>query len=115
MNQATIYAAPTVVDLDRDGVLDVIVGTGMGFIYVLDGRNGKLRKGFPVEMGSIQAGAACGDVDGDGQLDIVACDTLGNVAAFRADGSEIWDRVRRPKICYESCNCSPVLSVLAGA
>ena len=59
----------------------------------LDGRNGKLRKGFPVEMGSIQAGVACGDVDGDGQLDLVACDTLGNIAAFRADGTEIWDRV----------------------
>ena len=83
VNQATIYAPPTVVDLDSDGVLDVIIGTGMGFIYVLDARNGKLKPGFPVEMGPIQAGVACGDVDGDGAIDIVACDTLGNIAAFK--------------------------------
>ena len=92
VNQATIYAPPTVVDLDMDGVLDVIVGTGLGFLYVLSGDTGKLRRGFPVEMGPIQAGVACGDLLGDGSMAIVACDTLGNVAAFNAGARVQWSQ-----------------------
>ena len=76
-----------------DGVLDVIVGTGLGFLYVLSGATGRARRGFPVEMGPIQAGVACGDLLGVGGMDIVACDTLGNIAAFSADGTMLWDRV----------------------
>ena len=38
-NQATIYAPPVVVDLDADGELEVIVGTGLGFLYVLSGES----------------------------------------------------------------------------
>jgi hypothetical protein len=35
VNQATIYAPPVVVDLDADGELEVVVGTGLGFLYRL--------------------------------------------------------------------------------
>jgi hypothetical protein len=61
--------------------------------YVLSGKTGRLRRGFPVEMGPIQAGAACGDLTATGTLDIVVCDTLGNIAAYGADGKRLWDRV----------------------
>ena len=60
---------------------------------VLRGTDGKLLKGFPVEMGPIQAGVACGDVDGDGTIDIVAVDTVGNLAAFNGKGESLWDRM----------------------
>ena len=93
VNQATIYAPPVVVDVDADGIVDVVVGTGLGYVYALRGTDGKLLKGFPVEMGPIQAGVACGDVDGDGTIDIVAVDTVGNLAAFNGKGESLWDRM----------------------
>ena len=38
--KAYIYSSPTVVDLDGDRNLEVIVGTSMGFIYVFDATTG---------------------------------------------------------------------------
>ena len=90
-----------------DGVLDVIVGTGLGFLYVLSGDTGKLRRGFPVEMGPIQAGVACGDLLGDGSMAIVACDTLGNVAAFNAGARVQWSQF--------VCNSQSCMFFSAGA
>ena len=34
--RAYIYSAPTVVDLDGDGYLEIVVGTSVGFIYALN-------------------------------------------------------------------------------
>ena len=46
-----------------------------------------------MELGPIQAGAVTGDLTGTGSLDIVVCDTLGNIAAYAADGKILWDHV----------------------
>jgi hypothetical protein len=34
--RAYVYSSPTVVDLDGDGYLDILVGTSYGLFYVLD-------------------------------------------------------------------------------
>lgn len=36
--QAYAYSSPTLVDLNGDGKLEIVVGTSMGFLYVLDAR-----------------------------------------------------------------------------
>lgn len=33
---AHMFSSPTVVDLDADGKMEIIVGTSVGFVYVLD-------------------------------------------------------------------------------
>ena len=89
--RAYIYSAVTVADLDGDGSLEVAVGTSMGFLYVLDGRSGRLRDGFPVQMNELQAQVVAADVDGDGALELLAADAVGSVAAWRSDGTPLWE------------------------
>ena len=43
-------------------------------------------------MGDIQAQVAVGDVNGDGQLELISADARGNVAAFTAKAEELWER-----------------------
>eukprot|EP00891_Asterochloris_glomerata_P005963 jgi/Astpho2/5963/e_gw1.00080.8.1_t len=89
--RAYAYSAPTLVDLDRDGRLEIVLGTSMGFLYVLDCQ-GNPREGWPLQMGDIQGQVAVSDVNGDGALELVAADLRGNVVAFTIDGTEIWER-----------------------
>lgn len=88
--RAYIYSSPTVVDLDGDGNLDIIVGTSFGLVYVLDHR-GKVRERFPLEMAEIQAPVVAADINDDGKIEIVTTDSHGNVAAWTAQGEEIWE------------------------
>ena len=65
--RAYIYSSPTVADVDGDGKMEVVVGTSVGFVYVLDAENGNAKPGWPVQMGEIQGQVAVGDVNGDGR------------------------------------------------
>ncbi|KAJ8634501.1 hypothetical protein MRB53_008768 [Persea americana] len=88
--RAYIYSSPTVVDLDGDGYLDILVGTSFGLFYVLD-HHGKVREKFPLEMADIQGAVVAADINDDGKIDLVTTDTHGNVAAWTAQGDEIWE------------------------
>ncbi|KAJ4970335.1 hypothetical protein NE237_003434 [Protea cynaroides] len=87
---AYVYSSPTVVDLDGDGNLDILVGTSYGFFYVLD-HQGKVREKFPLEMAEIQGSVVAADINDDGKIELVTTDTHGNVAAWTAQGEEIWE------------------------
>ncbi|XP_042393063.1 protein DEFECTIVE IN EXINE FORMATION 1-like [Zingiber officinale] len=88
--RAYVYSSPTVVDLDGDGKLDILVGTSYGLFYILD-HHGQVRNKFPLEMAEIQAPAVAADINDDGKIEIVTVDTHGNVAAWTAQGEEIWE------------------------
>ncbi|KAL0916268.1 hypothetical protein M5K25_013763 [Dendrobium thyrsiflorum] len=88
--RAYIYSTPTVIDLDGDGNLDILVGTSYGLFYILDHR-GKVRNKFPLEMAEIQAPVVAADINDDGKIEIVTSDVHGNVAAWTAQGDEIWE------------------------
>ena len=94
--RAYVYSAPTVADIDHDGKLETIIGTSVGFVYVLDATGAPL-KNWPQQMGEVQAQVATADVDGDGFLELLALDTRGNAALFNLSGSVLWDaHVRSP-------------------
>ncbi|KAL4572351.1 hypothetical protein LXL04_019124 [Taraxacum kok-saghyz] len=88
--RAYIYSSPTVVDLDGDGYLDILVGTSYGLFYVLD-HKGKVRDKFPLEMAEIQGAVVAADINDDGKIELVTTDTHGNVAAWTPQGVEIWE------------------------
>ncbi|CAL8462321.1 g1854 [Coccomyxa elongata] len=89
--KAYVQASPTLADINGDGKLEVIIGTNMGFVYVLD-CEGRTVEGWPLQMGAVQGQVAAADINGDGAIELVAADARGNVAAFSADGTEVWER-----------------------
>lgn len=93
-----ILLPPTVVDMDEDGDMEVIVNTGypttVGRIYALD-HNGADLAGWPLNFDDkwmINA-PAVSDLDGNGTLDIIACRRVGSaegyVHALNLDGTPI--------------------------
>ncbi|GAB5361222.1 hypothetical protein AAMO2058_000695000 [Amorphochlora amoebiformis] len=91
--KAMIYGTPTVVDLDGDGQLEILVGTRLGFVYLMDVNTGTIQPNFPLIMDDIQGQIAVADLIGnDGNLEIIVCDANGNVAVFTKQGEEVWSK-----------------------
>ncbi len=91
-----VPSSPSVADLDGDGDMEVVVGTygqgdqANGNLFVFH-HDGTLDPNWPQWAGTAQTpalwgGRALGDLDNDGQLEIVTGSFLG-VYVFRADGS----------------------------
>ncbi len=93
---ADIDSSPTLVDLDHDGKLDIVVGSDSGLLHVLslavpEGDNDSIAsylEGWPQQLGGeIFSSPVVGDVDGNGTPEIVVgCDD-GKVYGFEVDGS----------------------------
>ena len=90
--KAEIHSIPTLADVDNDGRLEVIVGTSMGWVYVLDPKTGQALDGWPVQLGDVQGQVAVADVDNDGWLEMIAADARGSVVALKLSGKELWER-----------------------
>jgi hypothetical protein len=91
VNGQTIWSSPAVTDLNHDGKLDVVVGTG----NMLDGgheilaydRTGKFLPGWPVKVAGRPTGSpAIGDLDHNGNKEVAVTDDNGYLYVINADG-----------------------------
>lgn len=70
---------PVVVDVDNDGIQDIVFTTYQGSVFAVSG-NGQLLNRFPKRMGyRSTSGASVGDVDGDGLFELVTAAMNGSV------------------------------------
>jgi MYXO-CTERM domain-containing protein len=109
----SMEGSPNLVDLDGDGVAEIVVGDTAGWVHALRSDGSEL-SGWPVSgtllaevdpddpanhlgapayavisperYGSFVGGVAVGDVDGDGVPEVVAADLRGVVHVWSADG-----------------------------
>jgi hypothetical protein len=68
---------------------------------------GKVRNKFPLEMAEIHAPVIAADINDDGKIEMVTADAHGNVAAWTAEGEEIWE-VHQKSLDYPSEMCRPI-------
>ena len=94
--EQSLWSSPQIVDLDRDGSLEIVQGTGNFF---KDGRgqyvkvwnaDGSLRFKLDTE-GSVLASPLIADLDGDGRMEIIAATVNGRLQAWNASGSELFN------------------------
>lgn len=104
--QQAIFSSPAVADIDRDGEVEVVVGTGTlestcrpGGVIVLDSA-GRVRSGWPKVMhdgkaapsncpDATMATPALGDLDNDGDLEIVVGSLDSRIYAWHHDGRPV--------------------------
>lgn len=85
---AYAVSAPLIVNADASNHLDIFVTTTHGLIMSFEASGAK-RKGWPVAMGPIISSPVAVDINADGQIEICAGDTKGNLACFSRGGNEM--------------------------
>jgi len=103
-----IWSSPAVGDIDGDGRVEVVVGSGLDYgsdgnlpasrsLFAWHVDDGSDVTGWPVVLDTSSStvndsrgSPALGDLDGDGRADVVTGDRSAHVTAFRGDGSRLW-------------------------
>ncbi|MCU0273647.1 MAG: DUF4214 domain-containing protein [Acidimicrobiales bacterium] len=102
-----VMASPAIADIDADGALEIVVGSGVYFsaigqpvgpsrrMHLFDHR-GVAQPGWPVDIGGTTlVSPAVGQLDGDAPLEIATSSDTGEVRVYEADGSLRWSSCAR--------------------
>ena len=88
---ALALSSPTIADLDRDGNMEALVTTSMGFIHSINVPFGG--QSFTAQMhGAIEHPAIAENVLGDANLEVIAMDVEGNIVCLDHSGKTLWYR-----------------------
>lgn len=94
-------------DLDQDGDLEIVVGTGGGEIHAWHHDGTIISGSWPIALqGAVKCALAIGDVDNDGQRDVIAVagdNAQATVYAFAHDGTLLpgWPHSQLPNFSGE--------------
>lgn len=80
--QDPFVASPAICDLNADGCEDIVITSRNGYLYLLNGKDGKDLVPPYCTGNSISSSPVLGDLNGDGYLDIVFGSENGNITAL---------------------------------
>ena len=87
-----VSVAPTIAELTDAPGPEIIILTNTGKLFCLSSKDGALlwerTLSGQIKWGS--SGVAAADLDGDGKVELVTADSVGQVVALRADGADWW-------------------------
>ena len=83
-----IYSSPTLLDVDGDGKLEILIGTGTGNVYLLDSKR-NLMPGFPIQVDPIFSTITFEKIQD--KLIIFLHDSGGGIIAIDTKGKTIWE------------------------
>lgn len=111
----TLWSDPSLVDLDGDKRLDIVIGTGTNFggnpdagrrVYAYRS-DGQPVAGWPaITDGQVMGSPAIGDLDNDGAPEVAVVSTKGRIFAFNHDGSELWNACNGDAGWNDACDKS---------
>jgi hypothetical protein len=112
-----IWSSPAVADIDGDGDLDAVVGTGRNFghsdqrlLSAIDLRTRQQLSGWPRALtGNTMASPALAQLDDDGAYEIVTLTGEGRAHRFEHTGRRTWETCVMP----EADGCTTDLSYIA--
>lgn len=84
-----IWATPVLVDLDGDGIQDIVIGSRNGQVHAIIGRNGQSMWVFRTRA-EITASPVAVDLDADGLPEVLVGSHDRRLYALRADGQVMW-------------------------
>ena len=83
-----VLTSPVVIDLDQDGMDDIIFGDYLGRLHAIN-QAGSPLPGFPFDLqDQIWGAPAIADIDNDGDIEIVVCSKNKKIHVLNADGSQ---------------------------
>ncbi len=89
-NDVESYGA-AVADVDKDGTMDVVIGSWDNKVYCLNGIDGTIKWSY-ITGDKIYSAAAIADIDGDGNIEVVIGSDDGNIYSLRGiDGTVEWN------------------------
>jgi hypothetical protein len=116
-----VWSSPAVSDINGDGNLDAVVGTGTNFgdgavnrrVWAFTLRNRVNLSGWPVTArGRVAHQPAVADIDGNGDREVVVNTENGFLTAYEANGAEKWSTCNangRPDGCSGQVSHSGVV------
>ena len=76
--------------MNGDKQQEIIIGTGVGFVYVID-CNGGIVSPWPVVLDAISSQVVVEDVNDDGLMELIVIDNKDNLVCYSHKGEELWE------------------------